>query len=302
MVAAVSPVDADHWQHARVLHRAWIERTLTDHQERAARSIAHPVEDFLFEYYWARVTHLARWSPGIGVVLEGDVTDLDLPLKSVDGGHTLDLSGPADRRQRLARTRDLLARTVDRTPSYGCFGLHEWAMVHRADQVRHPQLGLRLADDDVAAVVEERGVRCTHFDAYRFFTPSAKPFNQRPLSRDTQPDDEQPGCLHATMDLYKWATKLGLAAPSAVVRDCFDLALDVRWIDMRASPYDLSSLPDPGGHIRTTRPIAVETARGRAEYVEHQRAFTERAAPLRAQLVELHDAVLAEPQNGFCGG
>lgn len=299
---ADSPVDADDWRRDRDTHQRWIARTLAEHQDRADRSTAHPVEDFLFEYYRTRVAHLARWSPGAGVVLTGDITGLDLALRPVGGGHRVDLTALVPRRNGFTRTRELLARTADRSPSYGCFGLHEWAMVHRTDRLRHPQLGLRLSDDEVAGVVEERGVRCTHFDAYRFFTPTAKTLNQRPLTRDTQANDDQPGCLHATMDLYKWATKLGPAAPSNLVRDCFDLALDVRWIDMRASPYDLSSLPDPGGPIRATSPIRVETAPGRADYVEHQRSFTERAVPLRAWLVDLHDIVLSELQNGLYGG
>ena len=60
--------------------------------------------------------------------------------------------------------------------------------------------------------------------------------------------------------------------------DCFELARDIRQVDMRASPYDLSALG--------VEPIRIETAAGQAEYVRHQRAFADRAAPLRARLVE----------------
>ena len=48
---------------------------------------------------------------------------------------------------------------------------------------------------------------------------------------------------------------------------------------MRAGPYDLRSL----GYA----PIAIETAAGRAEYEQHQRAFAVRGEPLRARLVAL---------------
>ena len=35
----------------------------------------------------------------------------------------------------------------------------------------------------------------------------------RVVGREDQVALEQPGCLHATMDLYKWAYKLGPAVP-----------------------------------------------------------------------------------------
>jgi hypothetical protein len=86
------------------------------------------------------------------------------------------------------------------------------------------------------------------------------------------------------MDLYKWAYKLDPYAPSSLVADCFELALDIRSLDMRASPYDLAPL----GYA----PVRIETAEGRAEYRREQSGFTERARPLRARLVELCEALL----------
>src|SRR5581483_1197236 len=129
-----------------------------------------------------------------------------------------------------------------------------------------------------AAVVDATPVRCSHFDAYRFFTPAARPLNRLHPTRETRPDNEQPGCLHANMDLYKWAYKLSPLVPSELVVDCFELARDIRELDMRASPYDLAAL---GYH-----PVRVETPEGRAEYAAAQRAFAERAAPLRARLLQ----------------
>ena len=133
------------------------------------------------------------------------------------------------------------------------------------------------------AVVEAHPVRCTHFDAFRFFTPSAVPLNRLQPTRATQPELEQPGCLHATMDLYKWALKLGPATPGELVADCFELAADVRTLDMRASPYDLR---DDG-----YEPVAIETPEGKAAYVAAQRGFAERGAALRARLLEVCDAI-----------
>jgi hypothetical protein len=134
-------------------------------------------------------------------------------------------------------------------------------------------------------VVAERGVRCSHFDAFRFFTPAARPLNQLQPTRESQPALEQPGCLHATMDLYKWSYKLAPLVPAELVADCFALARDVRVLDMRASPYDLSAL----GYT----PVRIETPDGRAEYAATQRAFAERAAPLRANLIDRCATLLA---------
>jgi hypothetical protein len=128
-------------------------------------------------------------------------------------------------------------------------------------------------------VVESLGVRCTHFDAYRFFTPAARPLNLLVPTRDSQPDLEQPGCLHAGMDLYRHAYKLSPLVPSDLVADCFELASEIRTLDMRASPYDLADLGFP--------PVRVETPEGRAEYVRAQRDFADRAAVLRSRLIDL---------------
>jgi len=125
--------------------------------------------------------------------------------------------------------------------------------------------------------VEAAKISCTHFDAYRFFTPDAVGLNRLQPTRDNQPQLEQPGCLHAGMDVYKWATKLGPLIPGELLLDCFELARDIRQVDMRASPYDLTRW----GYS----PIAVETAEGKAEYVRSQRGFTDRGNVLRARVI-----------------
>jgi hypothetical protein len=53
---------------------------------------------------------------------------------------------------------------------------------------------------------------------------------------------------------------------------------------MRASPYDLADL----GYA----PVRIETPDGKAEYVAAQRAFVERATPLRQKLVAECDRLL----------
>jgi hypothetical protein len=158
-------------------------------------------------------------------------------------------------------------------------------MVYRTDAPRHGRLPLRLGPAGTDAVVESLPVRCSHHDAFRFFTDAARPLNALQPARSEQVANEQPGCLHATMDLYKWAYKLFPAVPAELVADCFELAAEVRELDMRASPYDLTAL----GY----RPVRIETPDGRTEYARAQAGFARRAAPLRTRLIELAASVRA---------
>jgi hypothetical protein len=164
-------------------------------------------------------------------------------------------------------------------------------MVYRDRETRHP-VPLRLGPEGTDAVVEAHAIRCSHYDAFRFFTPAAVARNRVQPTRETQPEFEQPGCLHAGMDLYKWAYKLAPATPGELVADCFELAAEIRELDMRASPYDLT------GHGYT--PVAIETPEGKAEYVAAQRGFAERGAVLRGRLLDVCEALLADdvPSHG----
>jgi len=89
------------------------------------------------------------------------------------------------------------------------------------------------------------------------------------------------------MDLFKWASKLGPLAPGDLLLDCFELARDIRTLDMQASPYDVSSLGEPA--------VAIETPEGKAEYVARQRAFAERAAVLRNRLIGVCETLRLHP-------
>ena len=157
-------------------------------------------------------------------------------------------------------------------------------MVYKSSEIRYPSQPLRLSPSEVAAVVDSLPVRCSHYDAFRFFTPEAGPLNRLQPTRETSPQLEQPACLHANMDLYKWAFKLAPWCPSDLIADTFELARDIRELDMRASPYDLSSF----GYSS----VPIETPEGRAEYESSQRDFAERARPLRQRLVELCESLL----------
>ncbi|MGY4645658.1 hypothetical protein [Cellulomonas sp. URHB0016] len=231
---------------------------------------------------------------------------------------------------------DLLSATSSRPAFTGCFGLHEWAMVYREDEHRHA-LPLRLGGAGTDHVVESHRIRCSHFDAFRFFTPSAAPLNALrptresqvaleqpgclhaamdlvvgetgsaqlagdvsltsddgvrtllPLTRETQVDYEQPGCLHAAMDCYKWASKLGPIVPGELLLDCFELAMEIRYTDMAASPYDFTSYD--------LAPIKIETPEGKSEYVRRQRDYAERSNALRGRLLDACRIVLPSVAN-----
>ena len=145
------------------------------------------------------------------------------------------------------------------------------------DEHRH-DVPLRLGQQGTDAVVEAHELRCTHIDAFRFFTEDAVPRNRFAPTRETQPDLEQPGCLHAGMDVYKWAMKLGPLVPGEVLLDAFELAREIRELDMQASPYDMR----PWG----AEPVRIETPEGKAEYVRRQRAFAERSTALRRRVLD----------------
>jgi hypothetical protein len=249
----------EQWRPRRAAHEARVDGWTADHLARAASGTRHPVEDFLFTYYSHRPAQLRRWSPGAGVELvewEGPQPWLDPPP------------------DRVGWIVELLERTAARAPVFGCYGLHEWAMAYRTEP-RH-DVPLRLGADGTAAVVEAQPLVCTHHDAFRFFSPAARPRNVLQPSRDDQLRLEQPGCLHANMDLYKRAYKLSPWVTAELVGDCFDLARRMRVLDMRASPYDLTAY----GY----EPVAIETAEGRATYQALQREFATEAAALRARL------------------
>ena len=263
---------------------AWVR----PHLERRRQRVAHPVEDFLFAYYAQRPAALRRWHPGFGTSLE-DAPEHAVLKGYVEHAGAVTVSSEHVRGQRrlLEGLHALLAATASRPPRLGCLGLHEWAMVYRRTQaeVRHSAWPLRLGAAGTDAVVESHRISCSHFDAFRFFTDDARPRNTLRPGRDDRAAFEQPGCLHAGMDLYKHAFRLTPMVASELVADCFELARDIRVLDMRASPYDLTRL----GYS----PVRIETAEGRQEYVQAQQHFAERGGPLRQRLVEECELLLA---------
>ncbi|MBM3688924.1 MAG: 3-methyladenine DNA glycosylase [Actinobacteria bacterium] len=263
--------------------RPWVEPRL----ERRRHGRRHPVDDFLFDYYTFRPGQLATWHPGVGVALTGEVSEWEFVRGYAVGDGRAHVDPKAIPFDSLRAFAELLRLTSQREPQHGCFGRHEWAMVYRLpqDEIRHAAWPLRVAAQEIADVVESSPLRCTHFDAFRFYSPGARPLNVVTPTRATQPDLEQPGCLHATMDLYKWAFRSYPVVGADLTADCFELAREVRNVDMRVAPYDLTPLG--------LAPIHIETAEGRAEFVRHQKAFALRGADLRQRLLGVIDAALA---------
>ena len=292
------------WEPRAAAHAARADALTAVWREARDRGAKHAIEDFLFTYYPTRVSHLRRWHPGPGAVLADAAEHAgwrwyrEVALRGDDGGAggtgaTLDVDAfVADRGDTVRYVRALVSATAGRPGTFGCFGLHEWAMVYRDRAAerdhRHP-LPLRLGHDGTDAVVESHRIGCSHFDAYRFFTPEAADRNQLRPTRERQPAMEQPGCLHAGMDLYKWALKLGPAAPGDLLLDAFELARDIRYTDMAAAPYDVSSYG--------VEAVAIETPEGKAEYVRRQRGFAERGQELRARLVAVCDRLLNDVER-----
>lgn len=331
----------DEWRAREAAHQLRADTLTAAHRARKQRGERHPVEDFLWTYYSVKPGELRRWHPGAAAVLEGGARDRASwkyyavvgrsngtrtaagarPTSARPAGGTRSSAGAppvaddghgddaivdaaaffAKRGGTVDYVETLLRQTLDRAPRFGCFGLHEWAMVYRMtpEQLRHTALPLRIGHAATDLVVESHPIGCTHFDAFRFFTAEAAPLNAVQPTRETQPELEQPGCLHAGMDVYKWAAKLGPIVPGEVLLDAFELARDIREVDMQASPYDVTGFVGASGAPLV--PIPIEAAAGKREYARRQRGFAERGNVLRLRVLEAIAEARAASAAGEAG-
>lgn len=246
----------------------------------------HAVHDFLFTYYGCSPSKLKRWIPSFEekLVVTAQTREEypwlnDYWFKLEGNVLSLNTERIHDNVRGLAAfVAELCGNILQRPPRFGCFGLHEWAMVYKlsSGDLRHKGHRLRLPPDVLASFVESQTLCCSHYDAYRFFTTEARPLNTLNPVLETRLQMEQGGCVHANMDLYKWAMKLWPWIGSNFLAKAFLLALEGRELDMRASPYDLS---DEG-----YAPICIETEEGRRQYQNEQHLFSERSSSLREEL------------------
>jgi hypothetical protein len=281
-------VEESDWVSQKRAHELRVDDLLNEYLAARSRHEKNPVMDFLFEYYAFRPSGLRRWSPGLGVALQFSDADTLPELSELsihDDIASLDPSlFPEKRISSLEWMITMLENTQSSRPSFGCFGMHEWAMVYKTDNPRHKQVPMRMNREDLAEFVESRPLLCTHFDAFRFFTNPAKPMNKFELSREKFHEMEQPGCIHSNMDLYKWAFKMYPWIPSTLILDAFELAVEARHIDMQASPYDLK---DQG-----LEPIKIETEAGRKEYKAKQEMIFQKGLPIRQRILDKMKEVL----------
>lgn len=287
-------LSACEWRARAAAHTARAVGHTLPARKRRDHGVPHPVEDFLFQYYPYPFVLLENWQPGIGVALEWAELESPAPLVFSERHYSLSdgvLSADPGRlsakeRERLKWMAALLAATRERTPNFACHGLHEWAMVYRGKTVRHEKTTpLRLPQGEIDTLVESRAICCSHHDAFRFFAAEARPMNRLQPTLESRVELEQPGCVHANMDLYKWAAKSMPWVGSELLLDCFELAIRLRDLDMRASPYDLSAWG--------LEPVRIETADGRRIYESEQRRLAAEAVPIREKLIAALERTLA---------
>ena len=263
------------WEARAAAHRARVAPMAEAWLERRSRGEKHPVWDFLFTYYNFSPNKLTTWVPGLSEIPDHksqitphEVVTYEWPTITL----------------RLVRQAQWVAtlceNVLNKPPRLGCFGLHEWAMVYKLSEaeIRHNGYQLRMSPELLASFVESQSICCSHYDAYRFFTPGALPLNSLKPVLETRQDMEQSGCLHANMDLYKWAYKLWPWIGSDLLADAFEVAVASRAFDMRASPYELTALGFD--------PILIETDPGKEEYRREQHRLAAMAEPVRKKMLE----------------
>ncbi|MBD5778104.1 3-methyladenine DNA glycosylase [Pelagicoccus sp. NFK12] len=285
----IQVLEETEWKSLAAAHEEGVGPYIDAYRKRRDSRQKHPVHDFLFAYYQTNRTTLRRWRPAAFQFLRGDAARgflEDDRYHETEYGIGLNLDRLEENvRERICWVRSLIQAAKSRPPRFNCFGLHEWAMVYKAKEIRHETTPLRLSPEEVAKVVEGSPIRCSHWDAFRFFTPAARPLNELTPEAEGREENEQFGCIHFNMDLYRWTYKGSPWLGSELLRACFELALEARELDMRASPYDLSEYD--------YKPIYIETAAGREEYREEQQRIYRSGQVLADRLMRECDFVLS---------
>ncbi len=280
----------------------------------------HPIYNFLHRYYRYSVEYISKYSAGINHLLE-DVQPTDLqnehlhtefliPYESSDQNHLYTLDQDRIKLQlnqnkgkyrhaNIIQNYQTLLTTLRKPPFYGCFGYHEWAMLYSGrsqprPKPHQPQLPLRVSQEIIDTIVETPGnLKCTHYDAWRFFQKESQAWNIYPsLNRLDQSKIEQPGCIHANMDLFKYAYQLYPFISSELLLKSLEIAIMARKIDVRASPYDCSAYLSEEEGEEGRSPICVETSEGRKEYIEYQERLVEKAIPIRKEICNIYEQII----------
>ena len=268
----------------------------------------HPIYNFLFTYYRFRPHRtLERYSAGLEFGLEkhcnsDDDGSLYLPSSKhfsvknncIEMDPVKSLNEKSVTRIRNLHT--LLALVQRRPPTFSCFGVHEFAMLHSGARHSHFQknLKLRMTQREIDDVVERAPIRCSHFDATRHFPESALKSCGIKTGPTLRVKNEQAGCIHTNLDLFKFSLRLWPFASSELVADALELAIRARELDMRASPYDLSSISDftELGRDFDLTPVLIETESGRAEFRDSTMVLYRDSLPIRNRLIKVASSVL----------
>jgi hypothetical protein len=276
------------WIERKKRHEALVSPLADAFLERRALQKKHPVHDFLFTYYSFSPTKLKQWVPSFEESLQVEDTSYFNSYWFKEENNILKLNLNRLRQETLdlaTSIKKLCQAILERAPRFGCFGLHEWAMIYELSQqqLRYTDQKLRLSQEECTRFIKSQNLCCTHYDAYRFFTHEAKPLNLFKPTLDTRVQHEQGGCLHANMDIYKWATKLWPWIGSDFIQKAFLIATEGRELDMRASPYDLKDFGYP--------PICIETENGRKEYQKLQQEYYKKSLVLREELADFCEKI-----------
>ena len=113
-------MDEKQWRERQRAHAARVSPWVEPRLERRYIGEKHPVDDFLFDYYPYSIGKLTTWSPGYGVILEGDAEEF-LTRKDyirTDAGVTLGHEGLVKRAKRLPMAIEILRNTQAQKPQF----------------------------------------------------------------------------------------------------------------------------------------------------------------------------------------
>jgi hypothetical protein len=241
------------WQTLALRYEREVQKWTQPFRERRRLGQAHPINDFLFVYYQYSSQKLEQWHPGVNKLLVGvEAGTSDFSCKHYSGNEFGDLF--CDPAKLKDKERSRLVWIVD---------------LLKQTQHRKPNFSC-LGLHEWAMVYHGHEVR--HEKTTKLRLPQAEVdaiVESRPLT-----------CTH--FDAYRFfsidAKPLNRVAPEPDV-------INRPILEQPACIHDLSK-------YEGYPPIKIETAAGRAEYEQAQRAIAARAKPLREKLWHRIEAVL----------
>ena len=222
------------WRERRAAHEERVDDWLAPHLRR--RAAGRPIRSRTSSSPTTRTgpRSCAGGTPAPGVVLAG----VARPRAGPDyapraAGATLDTAAVLARRGDSMRLDPRAAgphgRARGRTWAASACTSGRWSTGRPRRGTPQRLAAAALARSDRRVVRGERGVRCSHFDAYRFFTAPARPLNVLRPTREAQHDAGAAGLparQHGPLQVGVQA--VARWSPSELVADCFALARDIR--------------------------------------------------------------------------